>query len=370
MSGHSILAPSSAARRVACPGSRGLEAQYPEEDTDASREGHAAHWVASELLKTRKDWPTQAPNGESITQEMHDGAAIYIKAVYDILKGRRLDWPSLHIEERVDISTIHPDCWGTPDAWVCDGEDLFIWDYKYGHGFVEVFENWQLIEYAAGILHALAVDDQRIFVHFYIVQPRSYHPDGAVRRWSIRASDLRAHFNILRAAEAAATGERPPLTPSPECKYCTARHACPALQRSALSAVEMSEKSTKHDLTSVQTGNELRILERAAMHLDARITGLRVQALSMIQSGQRVPWYTAAPSVGRQVWKNNGAAIVSMGSLMGYNLAKPVEAITPKQAIALGMDSEIVKSFSEIPRGAMRLIADDGTAARKIFGGE
>lgn len=384
MSEHSILPPSSAARRLACPGSRALEALFPQEESAAAREGTAAHWVASQMLLLRdrhgkppSQWST-APNGEPVTQEMIEGAELYNKCVMDVLKmySNPHILQSLHVEERINITTIHPECWGTPDAWlynknVTGNAQLYIWDYKYGHGIVEVFENWQLLEYAAGILQTLGVngyDDQHTSVTFYIVQPRGYHRDGTIRSWTTKACDLRAQFNALRDAETKAMEPNAPCRPSPECTYCAGRHACQTLQRSALSAVDVSLSNTPDILTGDHIGNELRYLTRAAELLEARITGLSEQALSIIKSGQRVPHYRAEQSTGRECWNRNADEVALLGDMFGIDLKKPVAVITPKQAVKEGIPQEVIKQYSVTPRGAIKLVAEDSTQIRKIFG--
>lgn len=379
MTEHSILPPSSAARRVACPGSRAMEAQYPQDESPQAKEGEAAHWVATENANFHKFPPigTIAPNGEAVTKEMVDGAELYAESIRSVIS--RIVLPPTHTdtifraEQPVSISAIHPDCWGTPDAWLYNASvGLHIWDYKFGHGFVEVFENWQLIEYAAGILEELEInglDDQNLFVNFYIVQPRSYHRDGSVRRWTVRASDLRPYFNTLRAAEEQATSPNARCIPTPECGYCSARHACEALQRSALQAVDLSTAATPWELDANSTGNELRYLKHAAELLDSRITGLSEQALAMIKRGDRVPHFKAEASKGRTVWNKPVEEVVALGEMMGVNLKKPTDVITPLQAIDKHVPKELVQSYSHAPLGAVKLVPDDGTDARKLFGG-
>ena len=378
MTEHSILPPSSAARRVACPGSRLLEMKYPDtEQSQAAREGEAAHWVASEMLKNTImmvdhlfSYSNPAPNGERVTFEMIEGAQLYVDTLRDAV-GMDITTDIFHIEERIDMPSIHPDAWGTPDCWVVNRGHLHILDYKYGFGFVEVFENWQLIAYAAGVLEKLKINgiaDQSFPVTFYIVQPRSFHRDGQVRTWSFMASDLRPYFNRLRDAEHASMAVNALCRPNPECTFCRGRHACEALQRSSLSAVDVSTVNTPFDLNAQQTGGELRYLKRAADLLDARITGLSEQALSMIKRGERVPGFKAEASAGREIWKKSAEEIITLGAMMNVTLAKPLDVITPKQAVKAGMPEEIVKTYSDTPRGAIKLIAEDESASRKVFG--
>ena len=200
MTDHSKLPPSSAARRMACPGSRALEEKYPEDqDSPHAVEGKAAHKVCFDLLTATLECvdinkSTYLQNNISINEEMWDGARIYVDHILGVYEFTDV----YAIEERIDISTIHTDCWGTPDFWLAKGRtELHLWDYKYGHKYVEVFENWQLIEYAAGILDYLGItglEDQHLKIHFHVVQPRSYHRLGHIRSWEIKAVELRCLF--------------------------------------------------------------------------------------------------------------------------------------------------------------------------------
>lgn len=369
---HSVLPPSSAARRVACPGSRALEAQYPSEKSPASLEGDAAHWAASILLKGTNTELIKigdsAPNGELITQEMLDGAVLLVNHV---MPGAAFA-DEVHIEKRINIQRIHPDCWGTPDVWYFNRNTggLYIFDYKFGHKNVEVFENWQLIEYAAGILDLLEVNgftDQHINVIFTIVQPRSFHKNGPVREWAISASGLRPYFNTLEQAERDSMTPETMCKPNPECNYCSARHACQALQNSALTAVDMSFNNAAWNLTPEQIGGELRILQYASELLEARITGLEQQALSLILSGTAIPHFTTEQGNGRDCWTKPIEEIKLLGEMFGTNLTKPVELITPKQAIKQGLSNDIIKDYYITPKSAVKLVLIDNKKTREIF---
>jgi hypothetical protein len=350
------------------------------EETPHAREGDAAHWYAAQLLlhygnpDVFRDIPDIAPNGESITEEMKEGAELYCDSIVSAVTKHlgTFDISKLHIEERVDISRIHPECWGTPDCWFYYAGTLYIWDYKFGHSFVEVFENWQLIEYAAGIISLLGlngIDDQHTRVLFHIVQPRSYHREGAVRVWNIKASGLRAHFNILEAAEAKAFQPIAETHPSPECAHCLGRHACEALQRSSLSVTDMTTLNVPLELTPDQVGNELRYLKRAQELLEARVTGLSEQALVIIKRGKRVPFFRVEQSVGRERWKVKPEEVATLGEMLGIPLKKSISVLTPKQAIKAGIPEAVIKSYSEEPQGALKLVSDTEQTARKIFGG-
>jgi hypothetical protein len=368
MTEHSKLPPSSAARRVACPGSRALEEKYKSaEQSPAAREGEAAHWLAAwrfNQVHCMDSFPHVAPNGEPITDEMIEGAILYENSIEAVRGGA-----VLHIEERVDISTIHPDCFGTPDCWFVKENELHIFDYKFGHGYVEVFENWQLIEYAAGILDGLplGLTANDLDVVFHIVQPRSYHPSGNVRTWKSSLVTLEIYFDILRQVEAEAVQEIATTRVSPECNYCAARHACPTLRQSALVAADASYDNIPIELDSFQLGGELRYLQRARALLEARIAGLEEQATAMIRRGDRVPFFALESAPGRLAWGVPVGEVLKMGELLGYDLKKPDVALTPRQAIVAGIDEALVEVYCERQRGALKLTAVDEKQARKVF---
>jgi hypothetical protein len=342
---------------MVCPGSLALEEKYKTEDqSPAAREGSHAHEVARRLLE-----------GGLICmepQDMIDGANLYRDHVRSIVGDA-----VLHIEERVNVPLVHPECWGTPDLWALvwwqEIPTLHVWDYKFGYGPVEVYQNWQLLTYAAGIVGELK--DAPVSVHLHIVQPRAWHRDGPIRTWVISNQILFEYIARLQQSEFLALQPDAPCIPSIECTHCTARHACSALQRRGLAFADLSAETVPLELTPSQTGNELRILHHAAKLLDARITGLEEQARSMLANGKRVPHYRMEPGMGREIWKRPVSEVVMLGEMLDVHLKKPAELITPKQAVKAGIPREVVNQYSEQQKGALKLVPDDGSNARKIF---
>lgn len=389
MSAHAFLAPSSAFRWVKCALSAALEAAYPEtEASPKSLEGTAAHWVVQMLLQgTPVAVDTQAPNGVAVTLEMIEAAELVRD---DIAATLGPDWASrLVIERPVQIPRVHPmHNWGTPDytAWSPMGNGrmrLHVWDFKFGRGIVEAFENWQLIDYVAGLLDESKIDgirDQETVVDMVVIQPRAYHRSGPVRRWRVLASDLRAHINQLANAAAVATAPNPPATPTPEgCKNCRGRHACEALQRAAYEAADKGQQYGALDLSPHALGLELRALKRAQALLDARVSGLEAQTVATIKGGARVPFWVMESTPGRLAWTRPAAEVFALGDMLGVDLKKEPDPLTPTQAKAaakvaakaasLPSDAydKLIDGFAERPPGAVKLVADDGTKARLTF---
>lgn len=376
MGAHSVLPPSGAAAWRRCAMWVTMNQRFPQDDTPEAAEGTAAHWVFSQVLV---DKPVSegmaAPNEVVVTDEMIDGAELMAEAICNTSKGRSL---ALHIEEPVSISRIHPQCWGTPDVWAFDRDHMLldVFDYKFGHGFVDEFENDQGVAYIAGLIDKLAEElgvgpgllDQQVRVRFHIIQPRCYYRGAPIRTWDIGlASNLRGQINTLSMAALAALGEDPPARTNPECRNCPGRHACSALQQAAYADAEYATRSSLVELSSSAASLELRMLERAQARLDARVDGLREVVSALGRSGQPTPFHRLESKPGRVVWNAPVDQIVAIGQLMGVDLAKP-GAITPSQARKAGIDDAVIKAYSITQAGSIKLVPDNPTDVRKVFG--
>lgn len=362
---HSPYAPSAAARWVRCPLSRAMAERFPEESGPAAIEGTAAHWVAEQTVLGRPpEAGTLTPNSQEVTDEMLDGAELYADDILGTV-------PTAILETPVACPSIHPQCWGTPDArYVADNRGiLYLWDYKYGHRPVDPFENYQLTCYASGLLDEMGVDgisDQHTRVVFRVVQPRAYHSAGPVREWSCMASELRPLINILHNA---AHREPDAFQVSDECEDCPGRHSCKALQFTALTHADAAGRQGLPEvLAPSEAALELRLLQRAAGRIRARITGLEGQVEGLLRAGQSVPGFRMAQGSARERWTRPASEVIALGVMLGVDVAKPSAAITPKQARDAGLPGTVVAAYSERPTGAMKLVPDDGEMFRRIFG--
>lgn len=367
MSAHAFLAPSAAHRWVVCAYAPTLEAAYPEqEDSPESLEGTAAHWVVEMLLRgTPAALGDSAPNGVAVTGEMIEGAEM----VRDHIAGKRgRNWQDgLMIERPVRIHRIHPtENGGTPDYAFWGDNTLHVTDYKFGHGLVEAFENWQLLDYAVGILGDFYAPD--LVIEMTIIQPRGHHRDGPVRSWRIRAGDIGPYFIRLRDAALRATSPNPTASPDPEaCKHCSGRHACEALQRAAYVAADQGREGAALDLSPEALGLELRVLIRAQALLKARVSGLEAQAEATIRQGARVPFWMLDSVPGRLGWTKPDAEVLALGAMVGVDIARPAEPLTPTQAKKAGFPEGLLAAYAARPAGAVKLVADDGSKARLTF---
>lgn len=388
ISDHSPLAPSSAhiwAPEQGCRGSVALQAKYPSpEDSDDAREGTAAHWYVAELLNGRDVAPgAVAPNGHPITAEMVDCAQDILIDIRDTLKAAA--HKGLRIEEKVFAPSVHEANFGTPDAYLMDrpNKRLHIWDFKYGHRFVDALRNWQLLNYAIGIFDSEGFSPDVPYYHeqswrgwtvtLTIAQPRNYHPLGPLRYWQLSGESLAQDYlpRFRRSAfESMAPGA--PYTTGEHCRDCSGRHFCPALQRAGAIAMDVSLEAQPVELPVHAVGLELRQIGDAIKRLEARRTGLEEHALGLIRSGTAVPFFSAQHASGREKFTVPPAEVFALGDMLGVDLRKPPEAITPNQARAalkaVGVDGSVISAYADKPMGALKLVRVDDDAAKLAFG--
>lgn len=377
---HSPIAPSAASvwgKPGGCTGSVSMQARYPEDEKiGPAADGNAAHEIGEGLIDTcgLADWPDfegrAAENGVMFTEEMHDAAVVYARSVGSLWTGDCMQGT----ETPLKMASIHPLAYGTCDAWVYLPETgtLYVIDFKYGHGIVEVFENYQLILYVAGVIDELSkrgvqvVGSLRVIMR--IVQPRAWHEDGEIRDWEIDAADLLPYFETLRRNAHIALSDAAHVVSGEHCKNCTGRHACKAAQRAALFCVDYVGKPTPLELDGDALGSEFALMKRAESAIKNRLSGLEAQAEGILKTGGTVRGLTLAPGRGSTKWSHEADELFALGDMMGIELRKPTTTITPTQAKTAGLDAGLVAAYSEKIPGKLKVKIDNNNKAIRIFG--
>ena len=371
---HARLSPSAAHRWVRCPGSISMCEQFPDnEPSSAAEEGTATHWIASEALQGRmQPVGTKAPNGVITTIEMFECAGVYVSAVNEVAGSL-----PLAVEQPMRCSEIHPDCWGTPDLWYYNPavSELHVWDYKHGFGIVEPYENWQLLCYSSGALCQVATQlrvgpgelDQTVTTVLHIVQPRPFHEHGHHREWRQKAWFHRGYVNTLASAAGKALTLQAECSTGGHCKYCSARHACPALQKAVMVAVDYCSEARAVQLSPDALARELRVLTRMEELVKALKTGREQQAIGLIQAGGGVPGFALENGKGRRAWNRPVEEVLALGSMLGVGLAEAPAAVTPAQAIKRGLSADVVNAYSDVPSTGYKLVSSDRSMASLAF---
>jgi len=325
-----FLRPSGASTWVVCSGYVAMCAAYPEapeeSDNDVREDGTAAHWLAAELWRGMQiAFNTLSPNNRVCDEEMFDGVDLYLAQLRKVTDA---EW---YIEQPVDCSVIYPGMSGTPDAWCYRPGLLRVRDLKYGFRYVEVWENWQLIAYAAAIAHMLKLPPDTL-VELQIIQPRSFHRNGPVRTWTTTLASLAPFIQRLQLAAVAAMQPNPRCVPNPGCVDCAGRHGCEALQAASYTAMELSYSSVPLELDERALAAELSRLYEAHKRLEARIDGLQGQAEHMMRDGRVIPGWSLEPTYAREGYvPGTDAAVFGLAQLFGVNAAAPPKAISPAQ---------------------------------------
>lgn len=340
-----------------------MEAAYPQEDTDETREGTAAHWVLSELLAGRTHpVGTLDPDGTPIDRDMQYAAE---ELATDIGAQRLVSGGELHVERRVHMTAVHPtDNWGTCDASLVDhaGRTIYIWDYKYGHGYVSEVDNWQMIDYAQGVIEAEGLAPGAFDVVMTIHQPRYYGPEGQLRTHRLTGAEHAARVRTLHMAAKLVSPNAAAVTGA-WCFKCSGRLGCDAFTRAVNQIATVVMQTTADAPTPALAGLELRWLTEAQKYLKARVTALE-EYVTVAGPGTG---YVVEQGYGRERWTVEPSEVFALGDAMGLDLRKPPEAITPAQAVKLGLDPEVKAGYSFKPMGEVKLVPLDKSRVVAAF---
>jgi hypothetical protein len=279
---HATLSPSSASRWMQCPGSVRLSAGIADKSSVFADEGTAAHMLAEHCLKhdlqagyaagfyvdikKAQGFLDDEPGDGRffVDDEMADGVQMYL----DHVRGLFAICDEHAIEQRLDITHVHPGIFGTGDAvgYVQALDRLHVVDFKYGRGVaVNPTENEQLLCYGSGAMRAFETAGHHVrTVTLHVVQPRAPHPDGPIRQWCLTHKEMKAFE--ARLSEAALATEEPnaPLAAGEHCRFCRAAAVCPERRRASLEAAgaEFTDKGALivqpvQELSSIQMGRLL-----------------------------------------------------------------------------------------------------------------
>ena len=239
MSAHAVLSPSGSHRWLNCTPSARLEQEFDDRETEAAREGTAAHALCEHKMKKALRMRSRRPASDYDSDEMEECSDAYVDFVmeqYEKAKQVCKD-PIVLIEQHLDLSRYVPEGHGTGDCIIIGDGNLHIVDFKYGTGvLVEAEDNPQMKLYALGALDLFdALYDIRE-VSMTIFQPRREN----VSTWTMTASDLRewAENVLIPRAQMAFKGEGEYL-PGEWCTFCRAAVRCRARAEEKLRLAQM-----------------------------------------------------------------------------------------------------------------------------------
>ena len=300
---HAILGASSASRWIACPPSALLNAALPDVQSPWAEEGTKAHalceyLINSEIRNQNSEIASQKPDFE-YDDEMLDAALGYKAYVLgelgmcgdSPLKGQS---PEVFIEQRVDYSRWAPEGFGTVDCLAVSGDEMKIFDFKYGQG-VEVDAEWnpQLLCYALGGLELLSPLYEITNISLHIYQPRLNH----ISTFSLKTEELLAwaESTLRPAAQRAWAGEGE-ANPGRWCKFCKAKPTCRALEKRNM---ELAKKDFPEPI-GMSASEIAEVLPKLDLLIDWA-GAVKEHALYRAMQGEKFPGYKLV--AGRSVRK-------------------------------------------------------------------
>jgi len=374
-----ILSPSSVSRRIACPGSFQLESQNSVASySTAAEEGIEAHRIAAEILKNLNTSYKYAKDLNKLLKMCNKNfrlltdLSLYINDVIKTLKQENLSPHLLNIEKKLQIHNIHAQCEGTPDCYVYSPiqDTLFVWDLKYGHYPISAFENYQLLEYAAGIIHT------ENFINFKpttriilsIIQPRDYNSKIGIDRWGVTFEQLKdKYFPYLKKIEKLAVSENPKTSAGPHCNFCKAKTSCLTLKNSAAFISDIAKHDPNKIMHNDSVGRELQNLKKIQKILEARRMALEEIAVNNLKRGIAVENYTLKSKLSNRKWAYGIEEVLNLGRQFNVDLLKSPELITPAQAKNLGIPDKTVDKFSTRTQSSLKLTEVKDNFLQQLF---
>lgn len=354
-----VIRCSSLARPMACAGSLFFKDLPPEEENEAARQGTAFGQMMERML-LGQPVGTHADNGVAFDSEME----FYAKPLFDDIKGRaqseirceqRVDWipcPGITIKGSYDVS------------YVSNGH-LYIDDFKYGWGIVEVFENWQLLGYAIGEVIRRQTMFDKIVMRIH--QPRPHHEDGSTREWVLTYEQLLAYQERIRERMLQiATGDKTLVT-NPKCKYCPAAAVCPAINKAFYRGLEVVHDFVQDNMSEEELAHQLDVISRFDEIVKIRKDSLKALAVDRLKNGKIIPGYVNEASYGDRKWKP-GITPDVLKTMTGKDVTIS-EMLSPAQAEKIGIPKSFVNAIVDRPFLGQKLVKKDGNKlGEQIFG--
>ena len=225
---HSKFSASGSERWHNCPGSVELSEGVEDKSGPAAIEGTQAHEILESIMiaaiRQRAKQVGSLAFGSHVPREMvtHGrNAANFMLGVHNKVEGSEV-----LVENRVYLTFIHPEMFGTYDGAVLDFfGTLHVFDYKYGiTHVVSPIQNLQMIFYALGV--AYKFDWNFKTVRLWIIQPRAKNYKGPVF-WEISIDELRKYVGVFEKAVERVLKHPEMYVEGSWCYWCKARKKCP-----------------------------------------------------------------------------------------------------------------------------------------------
>lgn len=380
MSQHSILAPSSAHRRLRCVGSLAASKDIPNPNSIYSAEGTAYHFLAAHCLETNnqadkylgckidvmvdgnavwagEEHPSRTEFSFIVDEDNARHTQVYIDAILRI-PGEH------HFEQRVSTAEVVgvEGQGGTIDAITLDYEHhtIHVDDLKFGRGeMVDAIDNEQLLEYAGGALEKYAFSHDWMYVKVAIHQPRLNHYVEQVysvdwlNEWISKIKPIeQAAYKLWKNTPSDLT---PFLTATDKgCRWCPIRSTCSVRTKKQLAEFPIDEppKAALH-LTLAELGEARDRVDA----IEAWCKDIKEEAHVRAMRGDSIPgWKLVEGRMGNRKWDESEAAQAKINEILS-NVA-PDEKYKPAVLISAS-DADKILNKKKHPNAEARIAAWD-----------
>lgn len=317
---HSPFAASAAHRWLVCPASVSLSKRVPPSpDNPASLAGTKSHEKLEKAFTHKHARKGVMPKlNEDETRALN--TLLYLAQSY-----------SEHlIEERLELTTLHPEAFGTVDyAFVSPFEEICIIDYKTGRHVVtpraeDGGPNPQLAYYAAALAERYDWAFER--ARLVIVQPPAHSDkdkpcffEAVFSKQELLDFLKRASVAVLEACE-----DKPAAVVTEEgCKFCPAKEICPAQQEEGATLEQRGAKAleilaeTNPAKLHLLSSRELGALKDACELLPNYLASIEAKLLELAAAGKDVTGYRYQAKQARRKWLDVEEAAKQARKLFG-----------------------------------------------------
>lgn len=344
---HSPLGASSSERWMKCPGSVELLKYIGDltesDEPDYRRDGTAAHELAATCLEMGSDpWEYAGQpmsNDVVVDLVMVECVAVYVDAVRAAVAASPEG--KLYVEYGIS-SPIHPLFYGTLDAAQVALFKGHLFDYKHGVGVtVEVEHNPQFMYYCYGLLE---FHPNLTEFEITVVQPRSFHPDGPVRTWTVSAEEIRTWAREVLVPAMNRTELDKGLDAGEWCRFCPAKLVCPLLT-GLYRAAAVANPLELPNLTPEMLGLHYRYMKAVDFYKKA----LQEEVFNRLASRKEVPGTKLVDKKADRVW-SPGAGVV-FKSKFGDAAFTQLELKSPAQMEKIDpVAKDLVHQYSYTPK--------------------
>lgn len=412
---HAKLSPSAAERWFNCSGVINLINRLVDEgkivlDGKPSKyaaEGTVAHQLAEDFVQGKTDLLTLTSRvGEVVMQEgfeveitdaMIEGVIEYVDHIGAVRRMMKNKPAGIHGEAEVQVTVAdlkdeagNDIVFGTSDYILYQkGDELHVFDFKFGKGVVPATENKQGLTYVVGAMDTLGTKAfGKVYIH--IVQPRRMDGGEAVDTWELPPGRVEKFREELRAAVERTKDPKAPLAAGSWCKFCPAEAYCPE-KKGAIEATVQASFTKIPGPPSKEVGVAMTLPPVALMtaeqvaraldwedSIDSWFEALRERAQSQLaKDPDAIPGYKLVEGRSNRAWADEAVVETSL-AMLGEERYQPRKLKSPAQMEKIaGKDAVAKLTFK--PAGKLTVArADDkrqavthvsSKDAASVFGG-